>query len=59
MTYPQTLPITNGWVRHFKPTGTVGDTWLYFEVLGKPTPDASPMVDSVPYFVYSHLPYKK
>lgn len=47
---PQWTPIAQSWVISTPPTGQVGDTWIYFEVPGKPIPDSSPAIPSVSVF---------
>ncbi len=45
--FPDFYPIAKSWVLNIPPTGRVGDTWLYFEIPGKPEPDSSPPLHSV------------
>lgn len=47
---PSLTPIAKSWVISTPPTGRVGDTWLFFEIPGKPVPDSSPIIPSVSVF---------
>jgi hypothetical protein len=43
-------PIAKSWVTSTPITGQVGDTWIYFEIPGKPVTDSSPLIPSVSVF---------
>ena len=47
---PDLLSIARGWASTTVPTGRVGDSWIYFEMPGKPSPDTSPRLPSVRIF---------
>lgn len=44
------LPIAKSWASTAVPTGRVGDSWLFFETPGEPTPDPSPSLSSMRIF---------
>ena len=48
--WPDLLPIAQGWAATTPPTGRVGDTWVYFEMPGKPTMDFSPSLSTIRIF---------
>ena len=54
--YPIVRPIAEGWIRKARPTGRVGDTWLYYEIPGEPQEDPTPWLPSAPCFSYTYPP---
>lgn len=47
------------WIARTPPTGTVCDTWSYFETPGTwKGPDHSPVLPSTPFLVYQNAPYR-
>lgn len=54
---PVAKKIDQSWITHRDPTGTVGDTWFYFEIPGEVQKDDSPIIASAPLF--TNLRYSK
>ena len=50
--FPEVLPLARGWALKAKPSGTLGDTWRYFEVPGVAIEDKSPLLHSAPAYRY-------
>jgi hypothetical protein len=57
--YPPTRPIALGWIADRVPTGKAGDSWYYFEILGKPMEKTNDRIlASVPFLQYrGYTPY--
>jgi hypothetical protein len=50
--FPDAAAIDHSWITQRTPTGTVGSTWVYFEISGEAAPDDSPALASAPPFRY-------
>jgi hypothetical protein len=47
------FPVRRSWAAKMKPSGRVGETWVYFEVPGKRrSPEDRRWLDSVPYLIF-------